>query len=293
MSKPRVALLGLGIMGTGIAHRLLAAGFPLTVYNRSPEKVAPLAAAGAKVAATPKEAASQADVVQAMVADNDASRAVWFGESGALQGAAKGTVLIESSTLTVDWIRELAAAATAVGCHLLDAPVTGSKVQAASGEMNFLVGGDAAALEKARPALEVLCKKIFHLGPTGSGAIMKLINNFNSATQAAALAEGLTLIERSGLNVEQALSVITDGAPGSPLVKTLAPRMAAREYEPNFFARLMAKDMRYAIGEGRRCGVNLSMAEATLKLFENAIAAGLGECDFSVIIEPLRAKEAK
>ena len=293
MSKPRVALLGVGIMGTGIAHRLLAAGFPLTVYNRSPEKVAPLAAAGAKVAATPKEAASQADVVQAMVADNNASRAVWMGESGALKGAAKGAVLIESSTLTVDWIRELAAAATAVGCHLLDAPVTGSKVQAASGEMNFLVGGDAAALEKARPALEVLCKKIFHLGPTGSGAIMKLINNFNSATQAAALAEGLALIERSGLNVEQALSVITDGAPGSPLVKTLAPRMAAREYEPNFFARLMAKDMRYAIGEGERCGVKLSMAEATLKLFENAIAAGLGEQDFSVIIEPLRAKKTK
>ena len=273
-----------------MARRMLAAGFPLTVYNRNPEKAAPLAAAGARVAATAREAASQADIVHAMVADNSASRSVWLGENGALAGAARGTVCVESSTLTVEWIRELAVEATAVGCFLLDGPVTGSKEQAASGEMNFLVGGDAAALEKARPALEVMSKNIFHLGPSGSGAIMKLINNFNSATQAAALAQGLALIERSGLNVEQALSVITNGAPGSPLVKTLAPRMAARNYAPNFFVRLMAKDMRYAIGEGKRLGLNLSMAEATLKLFENAIQAGLSEQDFSAIIEPLRAE---
>ena len=290
MSKPRIALLGTGIMGSGMARRLLAAGFPLTVYNRRREKAAPLAAAGAQVAGSPREAASQADVVHAMVADNSASRSVWLGENGALAGIARGAVCIESSTLTVEWIRELAAEAVAAGGSLLDAPVTGSKEQAASGELNFLVGGDGTALDKARSALEAMSKNIYHLGPSGSGAIMKLINNFNSATQAAALAQGLALIERSGLNAEQALSVITNGAPGSPLVKTLAPRMAARNFAPNFFVRLMAKDMRYAIGEGKRLGLNLTLAEATLKLFENAIEAGLSEQDFSSIIEPLRAE---
>src|SRR5689334_9195016 len=126
MTKPNIAFLGLGIMGTGMARRLLGAGFPLTVYNRSAERAAPLVAEGALGAATPAEAASQAEVVISMVADDNASRAIWLGENGALSGARPGTLLIEASTLTVGWIHELAVASTARGCELLDAPVTGS-----------------------------------------------------------------------------------------------------------------------------------------------------------------------
>jgi 3-hydroxyisobutyrate dehydrogenase len=288
MAQPRVALIGLGLMGSGMARRLLAAGFPLTVYNRNPERAAPLAAEGAHPAASPREAASRADVVLSMVADDAASRAVWRGEQGALAGAVRGSVLVESSTLTVGWIEELAREAASVGCELLDAPVTGSKTHAASGELSFLVGGSAAALETARPVLSVMSRAIVHVGATGRGALLKLINNFLAGVQAASLAEALALIERSGLDRAKALEVLTNGAPGSPLVKTLSGRMTARDYTPHFLLPLMAKDLKYALGEGRRYGLSLSTVAAALELYEQAVARGHGEQDFSVMVEPLR-----
>ena len=257
-SKPRVALIGLGLMGTGMARRLLGAGFPLTVYNRNPQRAAPLAEEGAHVAASPREAAARADVVLSMVSDDVAARAVWLGEQGALAGAARGTVLVDCSTVSVAWIEELSRAAAAAGCPLLDAPVTGSKPQAAAGELLFLVGGSADALEIARPALAVMSRAIVHVGATGAGALLKLVNNFLCGVQAASLAEAIALIEKAGLDRTKALEVLTTGAPGSPLVKTLAARMTARDYTPNFSLRLAAKDMNYAVGEGKRYGVTLS-----------------------------------
>ncbi|HWY76582.1 MAG TPA: NAD(P)-dependent oxidoreductase, partial [Verrucomicrobiae bacterium] len=143
MNKPLIAFFGLGLMGSGMARQLLKAGFPLAVFNRNQEKAASFADGGARVARTPREAAVGADVLISMVADDNASRAVWVGENGALAAAAPGVVCVESSTVTVGWVRELAAAASARGCEFLDAPVTGSKAQAASGELNFLVGGPA------------------------------------------------------------------------------------------------------------------------------------------------------
>jgi len=288
MAQPRVALIGLGLMGSGMARRLLGAGFPLTVFNRNPERAAPLAVEGAHSAASPREAASRADVVLSMVADDAASRAVWRGEHGALAGAARGAVLVECSTLTVGWIEELARDAASVGCELLDAPVTGSKTHAASGELSFLVGGSAAALETARPVLSAMSRAIVHVGATGRGALLKLVNNFLAGVQAASLAEALALIERSGLDRAKALEVLTNGAPGSPLVKTLSGRMTARDYTPNFLLKLMAKDMTYALGEGRRYGLSLSTVASALELYEQSIASGRGEEDFSVIVEALR-----
>ena len=288
MPQTRVALIGLGLMGSGMARRLLGAGFPLTVYNRNRERASPLAAEGAHVAASPREAAARADVVLSMVADDAASRAVWLGEDGALAGAAPDSVLIESSTLTVGWIEELAREAADLGLELLDAPVTGTKPHAAAGELLFLVGGSASALEVARPALSTMSRAIVHVGPTGSGARLKLINNFMCAVQAASLAEAVALVERSGLDTARALEVLTGGAPGSPLVKTVSGRMAARDYTPNFLLRLMAKDLTYAIGEGHRHGMSLSTAASALEVIQRGIAGGHGEEDFSAMVEPLR-----
>jgi 3-hydroxyisobutyrate dehydrogenase len=288
MSKPRVALIGLGLMGSGMARRLLGAGFPLSVYNRNPERAAPLAAEGAHAAASPREAAARADVVLTMVADDAAARAVWLGEQGALAGAARGAVLVECSTVTVEWIEELARAAAAAGCVLLDAPVTGSRTHAASGELSFLVGGPLAALETARPVLAAMSRAIVHVGATGRGALLKLVNNFLCGVQAASLAEALALIERSGLDRAKALEVLTNGAPGSPLVKTLSARMTASDYTPNFLLKLMAKDLSYAMREGGRHGVALTTAASALELYEQAIGDGRGDEDFSVVVEPLR-----
>lgn len=275
-------------MGSGMARRLLTSGFLLTVFNRNAEKSAPFAADGASVADSPREAAAQADIIISMVADDNASRSLWLGETGALASAAIGTVCIECSTVTVNWVRELFKAATACGCEFLDAPVTGSKTQAAGGELNFLVGGDSATLEKARPVLAAMSKAIVHIGTTGSGSLLKLINNFVCGVQVASLAEALTMIERSGLDRAKALEVLTNGAPGSPLMKTAAGRMTAPDFMPNFLLRLMAKDLGYAIQEGGKLSVELVTAKAAMEEFQKAIATGYGEKDIAAVIEPFR-----
>jgi 3-hydroxyisobutyrate dehydrogenase len=278
-------------MGAGMAGRVLTAGFPLAVYNRNPEKTAPFAKAGAFVARTPHDAAARADIVISMLADDNASRSVWLDkETGALAAAAPGTWLIESSTASVQWIHELAAAAKKHECELLDAPVTGSKPQAAAGELLFLIGGSAEALAAVRPVLAVMSRDILHLGPIGSGATLKLINNFLCGVQAASLAEAMALLAASGLDKERSVAVLTAGAPGSPLVKILTTRAAANDFTPNFVLRLMAKDLSYAREEGERHGVAMNTATPAIADFEKAIAAGYGDKDFSAVIAALQKK---
>ena len=289
MAKPRVAIIGLGIMGSGMAGRLLSAGFPVSVYNRNQAKAAPFAGAGATVAGLPREAASKADVILSMVSDDSASRGVWLGDQGALAGASRGAVLIECSTLTVGWIKELAAAAAQRGCELLDAPVTGTKPHAASGELSFLIGGSDAALATAQPVLAVMGREFIHLGPTGSGALMKLINNFMCGVQAASLAEAESMIAAGGLDLKQALAILTQGAPGSGLVQRAAARAFANDFTPNFPLHLMAKDLGYAIDQASSFGQNLQTASSALAIFKDAIAKGYGDQDFSAVIKSQQA----
>ncbi len=272
-------------MGSGMAGRVLSANFPLAVYNRNRDKTATLASAGASVAQSPREAGSGADIIISMVSDDIASRGVWFGENGALAGARRGAVLIECSTLTVGWVKELAAAAAQQGCELLDAPVTGTKPHAASGELSFLIGGSDAALATAQPVLSVLGREFIHLGPTGSGALMKLINNFMCGVQAASLAEAEYMIGAGGLDLAKALAILTQGAPGSGLVQRAAARAFANDFTPNFPLHLMAKDLGYAIAEASHLGHNLQTASSALSIFKEAIAKGYGNQDFSAVIK--------
>ena len=276
-------------MGAGMAGRVLTAGFPLAVYNRNPEKTSPFAKAGAFVARTPRDAAARADIIISMLADDNASRAVWLDkDTGALAAAAPGTWLVESSTASVQWIHELAVAAKQRQCELLDAPVTGSKPQAAAGELLFLVGGSAEALAAVRPVLVVMSRDVLHLGPLGSGATLKLVNNFLCGVQAASLAEAMALLNASGLDKEKSIAVLTAGAPGSPLLKILTTRAAANDFTPNFALRLMAKDLTYAREEGARRGIAMNTATPAITDFEKAIAAGYGDKDFSAVIPALQ-----
>jgi len=282
----KVALLGLGIMGSGMARQLLAHGFVPSVWNRDISKTVALREAGAQVAASPAEAVREADVAIAMVASDVASRSIWL-DSGALAAMKPDSIVIESSTLTIDWSRELAAAATAHALEILDAPVTGSKSQAQSGSLRFLVGGDAGVLARARPVLEAM-GSLIHVGPQGSGTLLKLINNFVCGVQVASFAEALAMIERSGLEVNQAVEVLTAGAPGSPLVKTVAQRMLERAYEPHFLVPLMAKDLAYAGEAFRAAGIASALGEAARDRYLVAASAGFGQKDISAIVEPLR-----
>lgn len=275
-------------MGSGMAARLLAAGYPLTVWNRTRDKARPLVDLGATVAESPAQAAEGAEIVFSMLADDAACRAAWLEKDGALAAAPAGAVLVESSTVTLGWIEELSQAAQARGLALVDAPVTGSKAQAAAGQLLFLAGGSAEVLEKITPALQCMSRDIIHLGSAGSGARMKLINNFLCGVQIASLAEALTMIERGGLEPAKAVGVLTQGAPGSPLVNAISARMMQHQYEPNFHLRLMAKDLKYAAGEAARQGIDAITGNAALRVFENAIASGHGEEDIAAVVEQFR-----
>lgn len=283
-----IALLGLGIMGSGMAHNLLRAGVRLSVYNRSREKAEALGAEGARVAGSPGEAARGAEVVISMVADDAAARAVWLGDDGALAAMGPGAVAVESSTVTLEWVRELRGEAEGRGVAVLDAPVTGSRDQAAGGQLLFLVGGDAAVLERVRPVLEPMARGVMHVGGPGSGATLKLINNFLCGVQAASLAEAVAMVEHAGLDFDRAMEMLLAGAAGSPIVKGLAERMAARDYDPRFALELMVKDLRYAAGEAGRLGLELQTAPAARRVMERAVEMGQGDRDMAAVVEQFR-----
>lgn len=290
MSKQRVALLGTGTMGSGMARNLRKAGFPLTVYNRTREKAEQLSETGAEVADTPASAVVGAAVVLSMLADDDASRAAWLGPNGALQAMQPGSIVIECGTVSPEWVKGLHEAADARSLRLMDAPVTGSRPQANAGQLTFLVGADPATLEAARPVLQPMSKAILHVGPVGSGALLKLINNFLCGVQAASFAEGLAWIERSPLDRAQAIEFLNGGAAGSNIFKAMSERMTARTYDVNFLLRLMDKDLRYAQQAAATENIDLTTAACSRKLFEQAEAEGYGERDMAAVVEVLRVK---
>jgi 3-hydroxyisobutyrate dehydrogenase len=285
MLMQRVAILGVGIMGGGMAANWLAKGFAVSVWNRTRSKAEPLEAKGATIATTPSEAAQGADFVFAMVADDDASRSVWLGADGALAGAKSSAIGVESSTLTPEWIRELARQAQAKGVGFLDAPVGGSRPAADAGELRFFVGGDSQTYEAARPALAAVGSKMDLLGPIGAGATWKLINNQLAAGQIAALAEALAVAKRVGFKNEQISELILGGAPASPIVKLKLPRMLAQDFEPTDFAlNLMLKDARYATALAQSLDLPAGMIEGAANAFARAHAKGLGEKDISAVV---------
>lgn len=283
-----VALLGLGIMGNGMARNLLKAGFPLSVYNRTRAKAEPLAALGAIVADSPHAAAAGADIVIAMVGDDHASRAIWLGDGGALAVAPAKAVLVECSTLSLEWVRELAGRCTALGLDFLDAPVTGSKDAAEAGELKLLIGGAAASLERARPALEAISTQLIHFGPSGAGALIKLVHNLMAATQVVVLAEGLNLAQQGGLDLAQVVPFLINAAPGSPVVKVKAQLMAARSYDAQFALRWMHKDATYALRAAEEFGVPMPTLAAAREIYQMAKGLGYGDSDFAAVFEALR-----
>lgn len=290
MSAKKVGLLGLGLMGAGMASQLLAKGFDVAVWNRDPAKAQPFAARGARIATSPANATRDADVVVAMLANDEASRQVWLGTEGALHAMAKGAVAIECSTLTASWVRQLAEAAAVQDLGFIDAPVTGSRVQAETGQLRFLAGGASETLAKAKPVLDAMGTETIPMGPVGSGALIKLINNFLCGVQGAALAEALVMAERSGLDLAQAVNVLDNGAPGSPFIRTLSQRILTGDYTPNFTAKLMAKDLGYAIAQFGDQGIDLATAVAAQARFL-AAADAYPDGDISTVVEPVRLEK--
>ena len=274
MTDNRVGFIGIGRMGLPMARNVLAAGFPLTVFNRTAERCEPLAAEGATVAATPAELAAAADVVVTMVADADAVRGLLEGPDGILAGAAPGLVLAEMSTIGPLAARELAALCAEREVEMLDAPVSGSTAVAEAGQLAVMVGGEAAAFERARPVLAAISKAQFYLGPSGAGAAVKVGLNVIIAATTVAVSEALVLAEEAGVEPEAAYEVIGSSAVGSPFVEYKRAAFLDPDGTPTAFAlELMAKDLGLARGLGERDGVPLLGAAASAQAI--ALAAGL------------------
>ena len=217
-------------MGAGMAGCLIKAGHDLTVYNRTMEKTRPLAELGATAADTPQEAAKGADAVIAMVGDDEASKAVWLGDTGALAAeTAENAMTVECSTLSHDWVLELAATAGQKGFRYIDCPVTGIPVKAAAGDLTLLVGAEAGDMETARPLLQPFSSEIIHFGPVGAGTAYKLMVNLMGAVQIAGAAEGMLIAEKAGLDPGQVADALAKGAAASPQVIRNARRMAAAD----------------------------------------------------------------
>lgn len=283
----RVAFIGLGIMGAPMARNLLAAGYRLTVCNRSHGPVDALAGDGAEPAATPAEAAAAADFVITMLPDSPQVREVVAGERGVLAGARPGTLLIDMTTMSPIVARELAAQVAERGCAMLDAPVSGGDVGARDGTLSIMVGGEAADLERARPLLEVLGSRIVHVGPSGSGQLVKACNQLVVTQHFAAVSEALVLASKAGLDLERVLDVLSAGLAGSRIMEVRRRNLLDRDFRPGFKLDLLAKDLEIVHATARELRVPLPMTAAAAELVEAARIAGHGEDDNSALLTVL------
>jgi 3-hydroxyisobutyrate dehydrogenase len=271
---PRVAFIGLGRMGHGMAGRYLDAGFEVAVWNRSRAKADDLIARGARWATSPADAAAGANAVITMVADDEAARAIWLGKDGATASMKAGALAIECSTVSYRHALEMARDLRARGLIYIDCPVTGLPEAAAAGKLTLLVGADAADLEKARPYLAPLCTSIRHFGAVGSGTVFKLINNLMGAVQIASLAEGVAIAERAGLDMNLVAEALSTGAVASPQVIRHSKRMVARDFSgASFTAALRHKDAAYAVRLAEELLPGVPVSRAALAAYETAKAS--------------------
>lgn len=276
-----VGFIGLGLMGQPMATNILKAGFPLTVYNRTPEKVKALVALGARHAGSPMALGEDSEVVITMVSDHEALWEVILGPQGALMGARSGTIFIDMSTIPPDVSCSVASEVAKAGCHMLDAPVMGSVGAAAKGELTILVGGDQAVLQKAEPVLRTMGSALYHVGGNGGACFLKLALNTIGLTQLEILGETLLLTERAGLKRDQVLEILSAiGLIRSPFVETRLEKIRKQEYlPPTFTVRNAVKDLTYGLKAAEKAGLNLETAKSVLDRFRSLMAEGKGQHD--------------
>jgi 3-hydroxyisobutyrate dehydrogenase len=282
-TTPSVGFIGMGHMGSGMARRLLDAGYPLTVFDRTPAHTAPLTQRGASVAQSPAELAARSEVVMLCVTDDAAQEQVTLGPDGALAGVRTGAPIIDLSTVSPGASRRLAQAAHEHGGTVLDAAVSGSVPQVEQGSLVIFVGGEPEAFERCRPLLEVLGKSIFHMGPSGSGTTMKLVANTLLGLGMQALAEAIALGERTGLEKSLLLDVLEQTAVLTPGQKAKLANVEREEYPTQFALSLIHKDLRLVLDEAYAASVPMPSTAAAQQMYTAAIAKGL-EADFSVMI---------
>jgi 3-hydroxyisobutyrate dehydrogenase-like beta-hydroxyacid dehydrogenase len=283
----RVAFLGLGIMGSRMARNLRAAGFDVVVWNRTRARADEL---GDPIADTPRAAAEGAGVLITMVVDAPQVEEVLFGESGAAEGLAEGALVVDMSTIAPSAVKKIASRLAERGIAFVDAPVTGSKPRAEDGTLTIMAGGSPDDFARAKPLFDAMGELIVHCGPSGHGAMVKLLNNALAAINAAALAEAIDVAEHYGLQTDRLIQVMRAGSAKSTMLDLKAKPMVERDYEPLFKLEHMLKDVRHALAEAEALGEPFELAADAEALYAAAERAGYGEQDFAAVAEAVRQR---
>ncbi|MBI2166590.1 MAG: NAD(P)-dependent oxidoreductase [Chloroflexi bacterium] len=273
----RVGFIGLGIMGRPMAINLLRAGFPLTVWNRTPTKTQALVSEGASAASSPRELAERSTVIITIVTDAPDVEEVVLGPQGVVHGAKSGSVVIDMSTISPRATREIAARLAQHGVHMLDAPVTGGEVGAQQGTLSIMVGGERAVFERCLPVFQALGKRITYIGGSGAGQTAKLVNQIIVAGTLLAVCEGLLFAARSGVDLQATLDAVSGGAAQSWQLENQAPRILRGDFAPGFMVKLMQKDLRIVLDVGRELALSLLATGQVHQLFRALEAQGLGQ----------------
>jgi len=281
----KLGLIGLGLMGRPMGMNLLKAGYPLTVWNRTAARADELVAAGAKLAASPQELAADCDFLLTIVSDPPALEEVLWGANGALKALKPGSIYMDSSTVSPQLARKIAAACAKQKVKFLDAPVTGGDWGAKKGELLFMVGGEETTLTEVEPLLGVMGKKWFLLGPNGAGQTIKLAMNLILALQVEALAEALTLVTSAGLAGEKLVEVLQSSMARSGVLDIKSQNLLKHDYTPSFPLRLMYKDLTLALQLAKQNGVTLPATSASQKTYGAVKAAAKEDLDYSAVLK--------
>lgn len=272
----QIGFIGLGIMGQGMARNIIEAGFPLTVWNRTTSRAADLEARGAKLAQSPADLARQCTMIITCVSDTPDVEAVLLGENGVIEGLQPGALVIDMSTISPKTTRTIAAQLTAQGGFMLDAPVSGGSEGAAKGTLSIMVGGEAAQFERALPVLQTMGKTITHVGGTGNGQLVKLVNQILVVVTMLGVGEALLMAEAGGLDLAQTLTAVGGGAAGSWMLNNRGPQVIRRDWRPGFMIDLQQKDLRLVLETADELGIPMLGTSLVFQLYRTLQKEGLG-----------------
>ena len=283
----KIGFIGLGIMGGGMTHNLLKAGFDVTVWNRTTSKMNEFVEAGAQAAASPAELASKCDIIMTCVSDTPDVRAVIMGDDGVIHGVKEGALVIDHSTISPQATREIAAKLNAKGVAMLDAPISGGSEGAARGTLAIMVGSDKDSFERAKPYLDAFGKTITHVGGQGAGQMVKLVNQILVVVNMLAVSEALLFAEAGGLDLEQTLNAVKDGAAGSWMLSNRGAQAIVRDFRPGFTIDLQQKDLRLVLEAADQMGVPVAATSLVFNLYRTLQQQGLGSEGNHALIKAL------
>lgn len=273
-SNKVIGFIGLGVMGKSMAAHLLKAGFEVFVYTRTKDKSSELLSQGAKWAAAPKEIAQKANVIISMVGYPSDVEEIYLGENGLIKNGKQGTYLIDMTTSTPTLAVKIAEEAKKRGMESLDAPVSGGDIGARDAKLTIMVGGTSEAFEAVRPIFDILGSNVVHQGPAGSGQHTKMCNQIAIASNMIGVTEAISYAKKAGLDPDRVLRSISSGSAGSWSLSNLVPRMVEGDFEPGFYIKHFIKDMKIALDEAERMGMDAPGLSLSKSLYEGLAEAG-------------------